>query len=228
MKSFITKVSMVILLGVALASCDTMASERLDNEKIYTVTITNISHGEFFTPIMVASHRKGVKLFNLGESASTELEILAESGDSNPLKESLLNTGKALDIAQASGALAPGKSVTLKVRMNRKNAFISVAAMLVPSNDAFFAVNGLYVGKEKHTKTVYSPAYDAGSELNDELCVSIPGPSFVCSGEGTNPESGEGFVHIHPGIQGIADLDKAKFDWRNPVAKITIKRMTHK
>ena len=222
MKSLIIKVSAVIIAGAALASCDTMASEK---DSMYEVTITNISHGEFFTPAIVASHKKGTSLFSLGSPASAELEILAEGGDTNPLKNSLLGSGAALDVAQAGGALPPGQSVTLTVRMNEDNDYISFASMLVPSNDAFVAVNGIRVGKAKKGVTIYSPAYDAGSEINDELCVSIPGPGFVCSGEGSNPESGEGFVHVHPGIQGIADLDKAKFDWRNPAAKITIKRV---
>ncbi len=225
MKSFITTIGAVIMLGASLASFNAMASGYSAAGKMYEVTITNISHGEFFTPVIVASHRHGVKLFKLGKAASAELEVLAESGNSNPLKDSLLGSGKVLDVVQATAPLPPGQSVTLKVRMNKHNSHISVASMLVPSNDAFFAVNGLHVGKAKRTVTVYSPAYDAGSEINDELCVSIPGPGFVCSGEGTNPESGEGFVHIHPGIQGIADLDKAQFDWRNPAAKITIKRI---
>ncbi|MBN4080162.1 spondin domain-containing protein [Beggiatoa alba] len=220
MKSLIIKVSGALVLAAALISCDTMAS---DSEKMYEVTITNISHGEFFTPVMVASHKKGVKLFKLGEPASTALEDMAESGNTNPLKDSLLSSGQVLDVAQATAALPPGKSVTLKVRMSKRYSYISVASMLVPSNDAFIALNGMYVGNAKAPVTVYSPAYDAGSELNDELCVSIPGPGFVCRGEGTNLETGEGYVHIHPGIQGIADLDKARFDWRNPTAKITIR-----
>ena len=222
MKSLITKVSAVVFLGAALASCDTMASEK---EEMYKVTITNISHGEFFTPIMVASHKKGVKLFELGAPASPELEIMAESGNTAPLTASLVNSGKTLDVARATGALPPGQSVSLMVKMDEDHEYISVTSMLVPSNDAFFAVNGMRVGKAKRGVTVYSPAYDAGSEINDELCVSIPGPGFVCSGEGTNTETGEGFVHVSPGIQGIADLDAAKFDWRNPAAKITIVRV---
>jgi len=36
---------------------------------------------------------------------------------------------------------------------------------------------------------------------------------------------GEGFVHVHSGIQGIADLDAARYDWRNPIAKISVKRV---
>lgn len=222
MKSLITKVSGVIILGAVLASCDTMASER---ESMYSVTITNITHGEIFTPIMVASHKKGVKLFELGAPASPELETLAESGNPGPLTSNLLGSGDALDVAQAADVLLPGKSVTLTVKMNEKNSYISVASMLVPTNDAFFAVNGLRVGKAKKGITVYSPVYDAGSELNDEQCGSIPGPPHVCSGEGLNLETGEGFVHVHPGIQGIGSLDSAQFDWRNPAAKITIKRV---
>jgi len=219
MRSIISKFTGAVIVGMALNMTNAVASD----ENMYEVTITNISHGEFLTPPIVASHKHGIKLFELGEPASAELEIMAEGGDTNPLKDSLLGTGRVLDVAQAEGPIPPGKSVTLKVKMNKRNAFVSVGSMLVPTNDAFIAVNGMYVGKRN--RTVYSPAYDAGSEINDELCVSIPGPGFICSGEGANTESGEGYVHIHPGIQGIGDLDKAQFDWRNPAAKITIKRV---
>jgi len=91
--------------------------------------------------------------------------------------------------------------------------------MLIPTNDSFIALNGVKV--PKHGKTVYySPGYDAGSELNDELCLNIPGP--VCGGAGGSPEAGgEGYVHI----SGKADLAAATYDWRNPTAKIVIKRV---
>ena len=221
MKSLFLKISAIIVAGIAIVSCDTMAS---DSNRSFEVTITNISHGEFFTPIMVTSHQRGVKLFTLGDPASVELEDVAESGTTGPLAASLQASGKVLDIANATGPLPPGKSVTLTVKTNKRNSYVSVVSMLVPSNDAFFAVNGVRIGK--HGGTLYSPAYDAGSEINDELCVSIPGPGFVCSGEGTNTATGEGYVHVHNGIQGIADLNKAQFDWRNPVAKITVKRIS--
>ena len=69
-------------------------------------------------------------------------------------------------------------------------------------------------------------AYDAGSEANNEICAFIPGPScgifFV-----RDPEGAEGYVHIHAGIHGIGDLSPAQFDWRNPGAKITIRRLSY-
>jgi hypothetical protein len=33
-------------------------------------------------------------------------------------------------------------------------------------------------------------------------------------------------VHIHSGIHGIGDLRPEHFDWRNPVARITIRRVS--
>ena len=196
-----------------------------DNNRAFEVTVTNITKGEVFTPIMVASHRHGVKLFEIGEPADQDLEMLAEGGDTAPLSNSLLSSGLALDVVTAGGPLLPGHSVTLSVKTNSRNAHVSVASMLVPTNDAFFAVNGIHGPRGKRTKTVYSPAYDAGTEENDELCANIPGPPFACTGEGFNAESGEGYVYIHPGIQGNGDLASAAYDWNNPVAKITIKRV---
>ena len=59
--------------------------------------------------------------------------------------------------------------------------------MLVPTNDAFVALNGVEGPKSRGTFTLVSPAYDAGTEDNDELGVSIPGPPVVCEGEGFSP-----------------------------------------
>jgi hypothetical protein len=103
--------------------------------------------------------------------------------------------------------------------------FVSVAAMLVPANDAFFALNGVGRPRGRDVLTRYSPAYDAGTEPNDELCAHIPGSPVVCQGEGFNPaRSTDNFVHIHPGIHGIGNLAAAHYDWRNPVARIVIRR----
>ena len=194
-------------------------------QKMYEVTITNVTKGEIFTPILVATTHRGYKLFNQGSPASTDLEIIAESGNNVPLADSLISGGHALDTASAQGGLLPGASLTLTVKMSEKYSYITVASMLVPSNDAFFAVNGIHGPKNKKTLTISSPAYDAGTEVNDELCANIPGPGFICKGEGYNAASGEGYVYTHPGIQGNGDLVKADHDFRNPVAIITVKRI---
>ena len=40
-----------------------------------------------------------------------------------------------------------------------------------------------------------------------------------------NSEGGEGYVHIHAGVHGIASLVPENHDWRNPVARIQIRRL---
>ena len=42
------------------------------------VTITNITKGQIFTPILAVAHARGASLFELGMPASNELEQLAE------------------------------------------------------------------------------------------------------------------------------------------------------
>jgi hypothetical protein len=133
------------------------------------------------------------------------------------------------DVITAPGLLDPGASVTATVDTSAGFDHISVAAMLIPTNDGFFAINGAEGPRGFKPLSLFSPAYDSRSEVNDELCASIPGPDFTeCGGPGGggSPTGGEeGYVHIHAGIHGIGGLTPAQWDWRNPVAKITIWRL---
>jgi hypothetical protein len=138
-------------------------------------------------------------------------------------------TGKVLEVKNSGALLDPGASVTVTVQTNGRFDHVSVAAMLIPTNDGFFAINGVHVPFGRRMTRLVSVAYDAGSERNDESCMSIPGPFFVeCGGPGTGEAPAgdeEGYVHVHAGIHGIGDLDAAQRDWRNPVASVSIRRV---
>jgi len=207
--------------AAAFAASATLAAQG----QRFEVTVTNLTRGQQFTPILVASHQKGVNLFTLGGPATQELEIVAEDGTVGPLRDLLLASPAVKDVTDSGALLPPGASVTLGVQTRGNFDQISVVSMLIPTNDAFFAVNGIEGPEGNRTVTHFSPAYDAGTEPNDELCSEIPGPP--CLGEGFNAsrEGAEGFVHIHAGIHGIGNLAPAMRDWRNPVAKITIRRV---
>lgn len=220
MKPWIQSLTKGALTGAIMAAVSLGAQA---HGKVYEVTITNITKSQIFTPIMVASHRSGVKLFQLGEPASGELEILAESGNPGPLSEKLIAEAGA-DVAVAEDVLPPGGSLTLYVKADGRHKYISVASMLIPTNDALFAINGVRGPGGRHALSLRSPAYDAGTEDNDEMCVSIPGPPFLCNGEGVSDAGGEGYVYIHSGIHGIADLNEATYDWHNSVASVSIRR----
>lgn len=211
-----------VLIGMSLG-CPAFAQSQFQ----YEVTITNVTRGQVFTPIVVASHKDGFHLFSAGQPASVELEQIAEGGDTGPLETSLRGSPDVLEVADSGAPLPPGQSVTVMVNTRGQFDHLSVVSMLVPTNDAFFALNGVEGPKGKNTSVLYVPAYDAGTEANDELCTSIPGPPVLCNGEGFNAsrEGAEGYIHIHAGIHGIGDLVAAERDWRNPVARITIRRV---
>ena len=190
----------------------------------YQVTITNLTQAQFFTPILVASHDSGQPVFQPGQPASPELEAVAEGGDTGPLMTLLDGNEDVYDMAVSEGLLAPGASVTVTVEGKRDSRYLSLVSMLIPTNDAFVGVSGVKVPRKKNSPaTLLVPAYDAGTEVNDESCAHIPGP--VCGGEGMSAAGGEGFVSVHAGIHGTGDLAAHTYDWRNPVAAVTIERM---
>lgn len=195
-----------------------------DGENKFEVTVTNLTRGQIISPFVVVTHtRKLVPLFTLGSEASEELAFIAEDAYNIPLIELLEADPKVKVVLEATGPIIPGESVSVEIDFDRKTRNITVVGMLVTTNDTFFALNGVR-GPRYGSKTYYSPAYDAGSEANSEECIFIPGPP--CGNGGVHdPAVAEGYVHIHAGIHGGGDLDPAKHDWRNPVAKITIRRL---
>lgn len=211
------KRQVLVLVAVLLAAQSALADRY---GSTFEVTITNITSGQTFTPLLVVSHSRRVNLFELGEPAINELAIVAEAGDVGPLAAFLSGLrGKVLATADSGGLLGPGDSVTVEVPAGGRFDRISVVGMLIPTNDTFVALDSarIYFGERDYLAV----AYDSGSEYNDELCARIPGPP--CFGEGYTDADGEGYVHISRGIAGIGDLEPSNYDWRNPVAEITIR-----
>lgn len=215
-KVLITASACSLLLLSPLSSAD-------DSNKTYRVTITNLTYSINFTPILVSSHRNGISIVEAGSAASAELTAIAEGGNTSLLEATLNANPKVEDVQNSGGLLGPGESVEVEVSANHGARRISLASMMLPTNDGFIALNGVKAPNHG-TVTYYSPGYDAGTETNDEWCNNIPGPT--CGGAGPSPmDDGEGFVHINRGIHGIRDLAADVYDWRNSVAKITITRV---
>lgn len=191
----------------------------------YEVTITNLTRGQIFSPPIVISHNWNFQLFTLGDEASMELAALAEEGDTSQLID-LISLYPNYNYAVSEGPVLPGESVVMEITAHRGSGLISIAGMLVTTNDGFFAVRDLrvpFIG----ALTVEADAYDAGSEWNSEDCAFIPGPP--CGNHVHDPADAEGYVHIHAGIHGVGPdpemVDPAMHDWRNPVAQITVRRI---
>ncbi|CAB5105171.1 hypothetical protein D3OALGA1CA_1683 [Olavius algarvensis associated proteobacterium Delta 3] len=194
--------------------------------RTYYVTITNLTGGQVFSPPIIYTHNGRVDLFSPAEEAPPELVPLAEDGDTGPLAAALGDDPAVFDVFPSEGVVPPGHSVTLQITAKGRFRYLSAAAMLVSSNDAFFTVENVRVtrwGSRSRTGV----AYDAGSEYNSEECKFIPGPPCGSPGVRDEDREAEGFVFVHSGIHGIADLDPANADWRNPVVRVTVEPAGH-
>ncbi len=163
----------------------------------YSVTVTNLTHAQPLSPVAVVLHETGY-LWQVGEVASVDIEIMAEGGDNSRL----LALPQALASASGTAPVGPGGSDTLNVTVNEiADARLTIATMLVNTNDAFTGLNAwdlgqLDVGQSWSTNV---GVYDAGTEANTEAVGTIPGPADGGAGFDAMRDD-VGFVARHPGI----------------------------
>lgn len=193
----------------------------------YLVVVTNTTAHQILSPPVVVIHGARADLFQVGKPANAGVTAIAEDADAAPLLEALAASSEVHDAVVglgAGGPLMPGASVVVEVTsppggFNR----LSVIGMLVTTNDAFYGLDSYHLAGGPRSRSIEVPAYDAGSEANNESCDFIPGPP--CGNPGVRATAdAEGFIHVHPGISGVGDLDPANWDWKNPVAHIRIIR----
>ncbi|WP_409439882.1 spondin domain-containing protein [Psychromonas sp. GE-S-Ul-11] len=197
-----------------------------------TLTLTNLTHNIYFTPVVAGAHDSSTEIFETTVAASEELEVLAEEGDFTGVSGLLGNAGADVVDNPAGGLLASGESTSFTLTNASGNDYLSIAAMMLPTNDAFIGLDSWEIPSEAGTYTVYLNAYDAGTEANDELAASIPafpGGDAGTGGSGVTTEISNATVHIHPGVVGdadleggISDLNNSTHRWLNPVAKLTV------
>lgn len=223
-----------LLLATSMLSTSVFAQQDL------TITVQNLTQGMHYTPFVVAAHDSDISLFKVGETASPELEAMAEGGDISGL-ETVLNAASADVIDGFSGPMAPGAWETKDLTTSEGNKYLSLAAMLLPTNDAFAALNSWAIPEEAGTYTILINAYDAGTEANTELVMGdnvdaetgFPNAPFVgltnTGGSGVTTEDSNTTVHIHRGnlgddntTGGKSDVDNTVHRWLNPVAKVTV------
>jgi len=220
----------LITAAVVLGVCSIANADSSDREPSWQVTITNVTPGQTFTPLLAATHYGSVDMFEPGSAATAQLADLAEAGDIVPLRTVLESAGSAVSDIQTNGALlGPGESVTLRLH-GKPGQYLSLAGMLIPTNDTFVGVDSVFLPIHGGT-TIHALAYDAGTEANDQNCMNIPGPR--CGGVPHSPpaDSDEGFVAVSNGFHLLEStgsgevLMPAEYDWNNPVAIVEVRRI---
>jgi len=216
----------IALSFAALLVLGAVTSADYGHERVYRVKIKNLTKAQIFSPALAATHRGGNVMFTLGEEASAELADLAENGMNGALGALLDGSGRVADVADAGAPVMPGDSMTFEIRSKRGFRRFSIAGMLVGSNDAFYAINGRRLPERRREVVRWTAVgYDAGSENNNEDCAFVPGPPCGPDSGNARDTDSEGFVYVSNGIHGIGDIRPAGYDWHNPVAEISVKRI---
>ena len=175
-----------------------------------------------FSPPVIVTHTPRYHVFKLHKYASDELRQIAEDAVSGPMLDKLNNDLQAYDVVQgANGPIFPGTVQKFMIKTKLPFVRLSLVTMLVNTNDAFTGIDAARLPLYG-SKVYYLKAYDAGTEENTELKANIPGP--CCGSPHVRVPTSEK-IKYHNGILGIGDLDPKTFDWNNPVAKLTIKRI---
>lgn len=217
--------AVIAALAVSTLALPASASGRSDRE--YKVTITNLTDGQLMTPYVVATHSRWTRVFKPGRRASDGLQQLAENGGVPVLVDELIGKRGVGDVQVAGAApIAPGASVEASVSASWFKNRLSLAGMLICSNDGFGGLNGVRL-PHHGTKTFYGKAYDAGTEKNTEAYADLVPPCDKLGETGkTDPELAQnGKIRRHRGIKGGADLSPDIHGWHGPVIKVTVERV---
>ncbi|MCZ6830866.1 MAG: spondin domain-containing protein [Gammaproteobacteria bacterium] len=196
----------------------------------FEVSIVNLTAAQPLSPVTVFIHNVELQLFAIGESASAELEVLAEAGDNSQLLDSVDASAEA----SGSAPLGPGASESLSLELDGDDTSglrLTLLTMLVNTNDAFTGINAVDISALEvgQSMTLNGRSYDAGTEANTEAADSIPGPAG--GGEGFNAVRDDiadqvtghgGAVTLDDGLSGSALNHTHR--WDNPVAQFRITR----
>lgn len=219
--------------AIAFASSAAMAQD-------LSITITNLTQGLHFTPVITAAHTSDNNMFMIGTAATAELQAMAEGGDISGLASILTNADANVSENPAGGLLAPGMSTSYTLSNDAANTHLSMTTMVLPSNDGFVGLDSWKIPTEAGTYTIMLNAYDAGTEANNELVngggapgvlgiPAAPGGDSGSNGTGVTDTESNTMIHIHRGSLGDdmsdggnSDLNNSIHRWLNPVAKLTV------
>lgn len=224
-------------LGASLGVAASLTAQAAD----LSITVQNLTPSIYFTPLLVAAHDADTHLYQVGHSASLSLQMMAEGGDISALASDVMAAGGVAVSNPHQGLLNPGQMTASFTLDTGDHQYLSLSAMLLPTNDAFAGIDSWKIPSEPGHYHIYVNAYDAGTEPNNELMVPGAGaPSALgipadpsgmtgTGGSGVTSEDANNMVHIHRGSLGDDDAQAGKSDlnntvhrWLNPVLKVTV------
>ena len=171
------KMKKMLIAAAALMMTSTVLAE----EVMYRVTFKgNFSkqmqpHSRFpgnphFSALVVAGHKRSYDMFGFGKKSTPGVKLVAETGGTKTIVQELLklrDNGRVLEYRRASSGTSGLGTMSLNVRVDSKNPYLSAITMIAPSPDWIVGVskyslkkNGKFITK----KVVPLHAIDAGTD----------------------------------------------------------------
>ena len=218
-------------VGAALATADGDSNTQGANVTgVYNITVQNLSAGQPLSPPLIVKHDRRARVWQNGTAASHVVANIAEDANNAPAIQ-LLNRvrgvqGASTGVDQGATAPAPippGAGQTYRVRVNNPTDRVSLISMLVNTNDGFTGLDSYRL--RNGTRVLVRRAYDGGSETNNQLARSIPGP--CCNNPMVRDPEGR-TIRPHPGLRnGVGQLTRAQHGFnRRAVARITVEKVS--
>lgn len=227
-----------LLCALLLAGCDDDDGGFFpgSQNRTYDVTIENLTDSQPLSPGVIVTHTSAASVWTMGAAASEGVRLIAENGDPATAMSMLTGAAGVDQVVVIDAPIhrigGPGAtSATYRIGAGPDVGYLSIASMLICTNDGFTGLDSMQLSLGFDPVVVTVMAYDAGTETNDELFASIPDPCQA-AGPVQSPADGNartaegGTIQAHPGIQGGGDLDPAAHGWMEPVARITITRVS--
>lgn len=183
-----------------------------------TVRNTSETGGTFLTPFYAGFHNGSFDLFTVGEQASAGLESIAEDGAFAAAAAERLAVdpdSQGVVVAGEAGPIATGEVTSQVVTLSSTQTHLTLAAMILPSNDAFVGTDEALelfdaYGRFNGAQTVVfegTDVYDAGTEVNTELDAAFINQTAPNTGIDEN-----GVIRQHDGFNGSAGNPEGEGD----------------
>ena len=197
----------------------TIAIPSTAQTRSFQLKLDNLTSGQSFSAPIFVTHDSSEIVWQLGSSASNPFQQLAEQGDSQPLFTDLsLSPGGVGSIVRGAQEIAPLSSATFLINADSAHPLLSSAFSLLFTNDGFSGTEGanfnLFGGQSSGSYLL--AAYDAGTEVNNELSLYVTGLGGVFG----DPENSV-ITSPHVGILGIGDVPLSR-NFSGAVARLTI------
>jgi hypothetical protein len=225
---FAARVGAVTALALGLLAA--AAVEAAPPTRTYRITIqnlmptTSLGGSQTLSPALVVVHDRSFDLWSVGEPAHQAVMDVAEDALTATGTSIFRTVGGVETVIEAGTPIAPGSQVSFEITSDGDARYLSLVTMLVNTNDAFTGLDAIHLTGGTKTYRVY--AYDAGTEVNDQLRASIPGP---CCNDLTRAGTTENNpITRHTGIlASTGDLTPEIWGWNvnQPVALITVERL---